>query len=86
MENIIDATEQEHAKKRQKIPECQYNSGVCCDLDYKHCSRCGWNPIVDEMRKTAIRLGEKRFLRYSARDLSSYEQMLSELFKENVVL
>lgn len=66
-----------------KDPLCPYNAGVCCALERRVCHKCGFNPPVDEMRQAAIRLGEKRFLRYSLRDFGNYETMLAELHNSN---
>lgn len=59
--------ENEIAKKYEKVPECQYNSGVSCELKGRKCSICGFNPIVSEMRIEAIKMGDKHFLRFTDR-------------------
>lgn len=59
--------ENEIAKKYEKVPECQYNSGVSCELKGRKCSNCGFNPIVSELRIQAIKLGDTHFLRFTDR-------------------
>lgn len=60
-------SEDEIAKKYEKIPECQYNSGVSCELKGRKCAKCGFNPIVSELRIQAIKLGDTHFLRFTDR-------------------
>ena len=51
--------------------ECSFNEWIECNQWAEHpykCEKCGWNPEVADIRKAAIRMGERRFLRYSARD------------------
>ena len=49
-------------------PSCQYTEGVECKPEQRVCKRCGHNPIVNEIRVMAIKMGEKRFLRYTEDD------------------
>ena len=66
-------------RKYDTIPHCQYNDGVACELEGRKCNRCGWNPVVSEMRKQAIYLGDTHFLRFTDRDFSSYQDILDEV-------
>lgn len=66
--------ENEVAKKYEKIPDCKFNSGVSCELKDRKCSKCGFNPIVSEMRIEAIKMGDMHFLRFSDR----YSEAIAE--------
>jgi len=55
-----------------RMPFCIYTEGVECQLSNRHCERCGHNPVVAEMRKTALKMGDKHFLKYSERDYSNF--------------
>ena len=63
-------------KKYDLLPHCKYNDGVACGETNRNCKQCGWNPIVSEMRKQAIFLGDKHFLRFRERDFGSVEELL----------
>ena len=41
------------------LKSCPYNERVDCDSDT--CDRCGWNPVVEKMRKETILGGAKQF-------------------------
>ena len=37
---------------------CPFNQGLNCDgLEKSNCKKCGWNPVVEESRKEALRRG-----------------------------
>jgi hypothetical protein len=36
-------------KLNDRFYECRYNEGCACDS--RHCSTCGWNPVVAAARK-----------------------------------
>ena len=55
-------------KRKDNIVCCIYSKGVECKPEGRKCDKCGWNPIVAEIRVTALKNGERRFLRYSNRD------------------
>ena len=76
--------ESEH-RKYDLIPHCQYNDGVACEAKNRVCKKCGWNPIVAEMRKQAIEMGDTHFLRFVDRGYESYEELLKAVH-DNVAI
>ena len=44
-------------KVKQRVYDCPYNEGCSCAK--MNCYRCGWNPIVDKIRREKI-LGVNR--------------------------
>lgn len=69
-------------RKYDLIPHCKYNDGVACEEKGRGCKTCGWNPVVSEMRKQAIELGDKHFLRLADRDFDSIEEIFAAV-REN---
>lgn len=39
--------------RKYEIKKCRFNDGVEC-TEWDSCSCCGWNPIVDEARKSRL--------------------------------
>lgn len=66
----VPTGEREH-RKYDLIPHCQYNDGIACEKSNRRCKTCGWNPIVSEMRKQAIEMGDNHFLRFAERDFET---------------
>lgn len=59
----------------KKDVTCIFCEGVICE-DWTNtpysCDKCGHNPDVSDLRKAAIKLGDKRFLRLSVRDYEKF--------------
>ena len=53
---------------KYEIQTCVFTEEVECRPEHRVCKRCGFNPIVAEIRITAIKQGEKKFLRYTEED------------------
>ena len=76
--------EREEPKKKKKydlIPHCKYNDGVSCEAKGRKCTTCGWNPVVAEMRKQAIYMGDTHFLRCADRDYNLSEEEIKSLIQ-----
>lgn len=35
--------------------DCRFNAGVICSSPVEKCRKCGWNPLVDSIRKMETR-------------------------------
>lgn len=55
-------------KKKELEELCVFSECVLCSPSGRECEKCGWNPIVSEIRVFALKNGERRFLRYTNRD------------------
>lgn len=68
-------------KKKEDVHFCIFTEAIECNLGGRYCDRCGWNPIVAEIRVTALKNGERRFLRYSNRDYDAVVPREKQKFK-----
>ena len=55
-------------KKKEDVELCVFSEGIECSLNGRKCEKCGWNPIVAEIRVAALKNGDKKFLKYTNRD------------------